>query len=100
MPELPVYQSPADIPYHEADAALCQRITGKKALGIAASKDRAAAFLECFSSTVRPQSAPGPTVQEYYDAYKQVSSKPTNADTYLCMLVPITAYSDRIAVPH
>lgn len=72
VPELPIFQSPADTSYHEADAALCQRITGKKGVAIAAGKDRTAAFLECFSSTPRPESAPGPSVQEYHNAYKQV----------------------------
>lgn len=72
VPELPIYQAPADPRYSEADVTLCHKITGKKPVAVPTGKDRTAAFLECFSSTTRPESAPGPTVHEYHEAYKQV----------------------------
>lgn len=71
VPDIPIYQPPADPRYSDADAALCQKITGKKPVAVPGGRDRTSAFLECFACTTLPESAPGPTVQEYHDAYKQ-----------------------------
>eukprot|EP00892_Ulva_mutabilis_P012045 jgi/Ulvmu1/9212/UM005_0312.1 len=83
VPDCPIHQAPADPRYGEADAALCHKITGKKPVTVPGGRDRTAAVLECFSSTARPESAPGPTVQEYHDAYKQGRTDPRTVTRFI-----------------